>query len=90
VYVDDDVIRDLVIRLSRPDASGGRTIERAVILAEGSHMAEIVTWILARGGTAEAVPAATSTGGLHGPRRTTGESQTSVPLRYVLPAGALN
>jgi hypothetical protein len=34
--VDDDAIRTLVTRLSRPHASGGAVIERAAILAEGA------------------------------------------------------
>ena len=31
----DDAIRAVVVRLSRPHASGGDAIERAAILAEG-------------------------------------------------------
>ena len=31
----DDPIRAVVVRLSRPHASGGHVIERAAILAEG-------------------------------------------------------
>jgi len=36
--VDDESIRALVIRLSRADGSGGDTIERAAILADGSDL----------------------------------------------------
>ncbi len=89
--MDDDAIRALVIRLSRPDGTGGHTIERATLRAEGTHLAAIVTWIEAHGGTAEAPAAAPrSSGGLHGGLR--GNSATAVPgtVRYVLPAGALS
>ncbi|MGI9100776.1 MAG: hypothetical protein ACR2H2_20200 [Solirubrobacteraceae bacterium] len=87
--MDDDAIRSLVIRLSRPDALGGHTIERAVLQAEGNHLAAIVAWILAHGGTPEAAAATTPTTGLHGPRGGAGGTPASVPLRYVLPAGSL-
>ena len=89
--MDDDAIRELVIRLSRPDGSGGHTIERATLRAEGVHLDAIVTWIEDHGGTPEApVAARPGSGGLHGGLR--GNSATAVPAtaRYVLPAGALN
>ena len=41
----DDAIRAVVVRLSRPHASGGKVVERAAILAEGAHSAAIVQWI---------------------------------------------
>jgi hypothetical protein len=90
--MDDDAIRELVIRLSRPDGAGGHTIERATLRAEGVHLTAIVTWIEAHGGRAE-VPAAVAprtSGGLHGGLR--GTSGTAVPAiqRYVLPPGCLN
>lgn len=88
--MDDDAIRELVIRLSRSDGRGGHTIERATLRAEGTHLTEIVTWIEAHGGVAEApAPAPRSSGGLHGGLR--GSSATAVPgvARYVLPAGSL-
>lgn len=89
--MDDDAIRALVIRLSRADASGGDTIERAAILAEGSDLAPVVAWILARGGKPEAAVAAVSTRGLHSSRLSGSDrTQTSAPLRYVLPAGSLD
>ena len=40
----DDAIRAVVVRLSRPDSSGGTVIERAAILAEGANSAAIVKW----------------------------------------------
>src|SRR5215211_7911950 len=43
----DDAIRAVVVRLSRPHASGGDVIERAAILAEGGDAAAIVAWIIA-------------------------------------------
>ena len=89
--MDDDAIRELVIRLSRSDGRGGHTIERATLRAEGTHLTEIVEWIEAHGGVPEA-PAAAPRGarGLHGGLR--GNSAPAVPgvARYVLPAGTLN
>ena len=89
--MDDDEIRELVIRLSRSDGRGGHTIERATLRAEGVHLDAIVTWIEAHGGIPEAPAAAPrSSGGLHGGVR--GNSATALPgvARYVLPAGSLN
>jgi hypothetical protein len=88
--VDDDAIRALVIRLSRANASGGDTIERAAILAEGSDLAPVVAWILARGGKPEAAVAAVSGRGLHSSRLGGSDvAHPPAPLRYVLPAGSL-
>ena len=88
--VDDDAIRALVIRLSRADVSGGDTIERAAILAEGGDLRPVVAWILARGGRPEAAVASVSARGLHSSRLTGSDgTQTSAPLRYVLPPGSL-
>jgi len=88
--VDEESIRALVIRLSRADGSGGDTIERAAILADGSDLAPVVAWILARGGKPEAAVAAVSGRGLHS-SRLSGDDAThaSAPLRYVMPAGSL-
>lgn len=89
--MDDDAIRELVIRLSRSDGRGGHTIERATLRAEGVHLTEIVKWIEAHGGTPEQpAPAPRSSGGLHGGLR--GSSATAVPatVRYLLPAGSLS
>ena len=88
--VDDDDIRALVIRLSRANVSGGETIERAAILAEGDDSAAVVAWVLARGGKPEAAVAAVSARGLHSSRLVGSDGAgTSAPLRYVLPAGSL-
>lgn len=87
--MEDDAIRELVVRLARPDSSGGHTIERATLLAEGSHMGAILTWIVEHGGTPEAAVAASTSGGLHGARRVTAATPVAVPLRYVLPPGSL-
>jgi|1185.fasta_scaffold357234_1 hypothetical protein len=85
----DDAIRAVVVRLSRPHASGGKVIERAAILAEGAHSAAIVQWITDHAGQPER-PAPLAGRGVHGSwlddRRSV---QRDTPLRYVLPAGAL-
>ena len=65
-------------------------IERAAILAAGSDFTEIMAWVMARGGKAEAPAVPASSGGLHGARITAGGAdQSTVPLRFVLPPGAL-
>jgi hypothetical protein len=86
----DDAIRAVVVRLSRPHASGGDVIERAAILAEGGDAAAIVAWIIAHDGEAEATVPRASSRGLHG-ARLGGDPAASrvIPRRYVLPAGAL-
>ncbi len=87
--MDDAAIRDLVIRLSRPHRSGGKVIERAAILAEGAAAAGVVDWIIGRSGVPETAVTGRATG-LHG-GRLAGEGHSSgAPLRYVLPAGALD
>ncbi len=86
----DEEIRTLVTRLSRADASGGGTIERAAILAEGSDLEAVVAWILARGGTPEATVATAARRGLHHQLSSGERTQSSAPLRYVLPAGSLS
>ena len=87
----DDAIRTLVTRLARPHAAGGVVIERAGILAEGADFAAVMAWIVAHGGEAEAtVPSSAASGGLHGGRLNhSGTAQARLPLRFVLPAGAL-
>jgi hypothetical protein len=91
--MDDPTIQQTVARLARPNASGGQTIERAALLAEGSDFGAIEAWILARGGEPE-IPgaAAAATGGLHGVRIDAGRRRAAsgAPVRYRLPAGALN
>ncbi|MGI8428928.1 MAG: hypothetical protein ACR2OB_06400 [Solirubrobacteraceae bacterium] len=87
--MNDETIKALVVRLSRADAFGGDTIERAAILAEGSDCASVVAWILARGGTPETAVAAPSTSGLHSSLSAKEVKRSSAPLRYTLPAGLL-
>ena len=85
----DDAIRAVVVRLSRPHASGGNVIERAAILAEGARSAAIVQWIMDHAGQPEA-PAPVAGRGLHGARMDDRRSvHRETPVRYVLPAGAL-
>ncbi len=90
--MEDDAIKTLVCRLARAHPSGGTIIERAAIVAEGSGSDEVMTWILAHGGTPEAVVAQTSTRrGLHGLRTdAVGAAEARSPARFVLPAGALD
>ena len=89
--MDEDDIRTLVKRLSRPHPSGGVVVERAAILAEGDGFAEVMKWIEAQGGVPEAMPeqAAGARHGLHGARLTDTRSGTEKPRRFVLPPGAL-
>ena len=87
--MEDDAIRALVTRLARPNANGGAVIERAAILANGADFAEVMAWITARGGTAEAV-VSTARSGLHEQHfdaRSGGVE--AIPRRFVLPPGAL-
>jgi hypothetical protein len=83
--IDDTGIQDLVTRLARPTKAGGHVIERAAILAEGSHCGDIEAWILRHGGEAEMPPVKVGSG-LHADR---GGRPGGAPTRYVLPAGAL-
>jgi hypothetical protein len=87
--MDDAAIRDLVVRLSRPHPSGGNVIERAAIVAEGDVAAAVVEWILGHAGEGEASSPA-RTGGLHGGRLADSARHARAPLRYILPAGALD
>lgn len=88
--VEDDV-RAAVIRLSRPHPSGGRTIERAAIMASGSQSRAILAWIDAHAAEAEArVPVAAGRG-LHSARLSQrAGADTREPLRYLLPPAALS
>jgi hypothetical protein len=85
--LDDEAIRTVVERLSRPHPSGGAVIERAAILAEGAHCAAILAWIeLHAWEPEEAAPAVVSTrgGGLYGTRRDAATRPGSAaPRRYV-------
>ena len=88
--MEDDEIRDLVTRLSRPHPSGGAVIERAAIMAEGAETTAVVAWILAHDGAPEEALAKRPSGGLHGGRMgDAGGGEAKPPARYVLPAGAL-
>jgi hypothetical protein len=86
--MDDDAIRALVVRLSRAHPPGGDVIERAAIMAAGVDFDAVVAWIIAHDGQPE-VEAARARGGLHGSRLAHAADAAVVPLRYVLPAGAL-
>ncbi len=88
--IDDDAIRIVVSRLSRPHASGGKVIERAAILAEGTDSAAVLTWIVAHDGHPED-PAPNVVSGLHNAgRHDSNRAAARTPLRYVLPPGALS
>lgn len=86
--MDDEAIRELVIRLSRPHPAGGKVIERAAILAEGVAAAGVIEWIIGRSGVPETAVSGRATG-LHGGRLAGEGVSSDAPLRYVLPAGAL-
>jgi hypothetical protein len=89
--MDDDAIRMLVTRLSRPHASGGDVIGRATILAEGADSEAIIAWITAHHGLPEELAPAAADTGLHSARLSArARSDTAAPRRYVLPPGALN
>jgi hypothetical protein len=88
--MDDDQIRAVVTRLSRPHPSGGQVIERAALLAAGSDYEAVMAWIVAHAGAPEAVAVAAPTGGLHGARRDQSVGMFgSAPARFVLPPGTL-
>jgi hypothetical protein len=86
--VDDDRIRDLVARLSRPHSSGGRTIERAAILASGTDSSPMLAWVLSHAGQPEALEPAAAARGLHS-ARLSDRAERRKPLRYLLPPDAL-
>jgi hypothetical protein len=86
---EDDAIRALLTRLARPHVSGGDTVERAALLAEGVEFPAIMAWITDHAG----IPESSVTGpaqGLHGSRMHSEKTaEPAKPLRYVLPAGTL-
>jgi hypothetical protein len=89
--VDDDDIRIVVKRLARAHPSGGTVIERGAIVAEGTGSNDVLTWITAHGGEPEAMAQTSSRHGLHGSRlHDSAGSDARTPLRFVLPAGALD
>jgi hypothetical protein len=85
----DDPVRAVVLRLSRAHPSGGRTIERAAILAAGTDSGAILAWIDAHAGEPEAREPVAAGRGLHSSRLSE-RADTRQPLRYRLPAGALD
>lgn len=88
--MDDDEIRSVVKRLSRPYPAGGEVIERAAILAAGGDFQAIIAWILAHDGEAEAPAPVVPRHGLHGSRLEYGAAPgVTTPVRFVLPAGVL-
>jgi hypothetical protein len=82
---EDDAIRAVVTRLSRPHRSGGIVIERAAILAEGTASPDILAWIADHAGEPETATRAAPARGLYG----RGVTASREPSRYVLPADAL-
>src|ERR1700734_1736698 len=88
---EEDKIRDTVARLARRHSSGGRVIERAAILAEGTDSSSILAWVIAHEGRPEELPDAVVGGGLHGGRMTSTvvARNAATPQRYVLPPGQL-
>jgi hypothetical protein len=86
--LDDDAVRALVTRLSRPHRSGGSVVERAAILAAGADFTAVMAWIEQHGGEPEAPPVrrAARGGGLHGMHAS---AAAPAPLRFILPADAL-
>jgi hypothetical protein len=85
---EDEEIRALVARLSRPHRSGGRVIERAAVLAAGADFTAVMAWIEAHGGRAETAAPRKAARGLHAPRQSE-DVADPLPLRFILPANAL-
>lgn len=87
--MDDLEINALVTRLSRPHSSGGVVIERAAILAAGADFPAVMSWITGHAGTPDVVVSQTRSRGLHG-SHLDDPASSRPPLRFVLPAGALD
>jgi len=81
-----DEIRALVKRLARAHPSGGKVVERAAILASGTELDAVLTWIADHSGQPEATSPAKAGGGLYASRA----EAPRAPRRYVLPAEALD
>jgi hypothetical protein len=86
----DEDISALVARLSRPNRGGGRVIERAAIMAEGSRSAAILDWLSGASWTPEAPVVSTEYrggSGLHGMRRESerNDARAQTPRRYISP-----
>jgi hypothetical protein len=89
--IEDDAIRTLVTRLSRPHGSGGEVVERAAIMAEGADYVEILAWITDHDGRPEVQEPAGAGRGLHSARLTSGvHAAAATPRRYILPPGVLS
>jgi hypothetical protein len=90
--IDESTIREIVVRLARPTASGGHAIERAAILAEGSHCGEIEAWIVRQGGEPRtSAAAAAGRRGLHAERLDArGSPAGAPPTSYLLPGASLS
>jgi hypothetical protein len=89
--MDDDALRLVITRLARPHASGGNTVDRAAVLAEGARSGALLAWIADHDGRPEALAPVAESGGLHSTRLTGDRvADTSAPRRYVLPPGALS
>jgi len=87
---DDDAIRALVTRLSRPHPAGGDVIERAAILAAGADATAVLVWVAAHSGKPEDIAPPAAERGLHSARLSAGDRAGSrTPRRYVFPPGAL-
>jgi hypothetical protein len=89
--MNDETIRTMLRRLSRPHPSGGEVIERAAILAEGADSSAVLRWIADHDGQPEDRAPVASGRGLHSARlHNAGRPNTRPPLRYVLPPEALS
>jgi hypothetical protein len=89
--MDEAAIRALLSRLARPHPSGGKTIERAALLAAGADFPQVMAWIDEHHGQPETTTPTAVGGGLHGSRMSGGGVQVPqrTPQRYVLEAGVL-
>jgi hypothetical protein len=86
-----DATAVLVKRLARPHPSGGTVIERAVILAEGTHSTAILAWIADHDGTPDTTPPQSRNTGLHSRSPAAGDGRRPAPAqRYILPAHAFS
>ncbi len=88
--MNDLEITTLMTTLSRPHRSGGVVIERAAILAAGADYATIMDWIVAHSGAPEATTPTARSQGIHGSRFSDNATTSRQPMRFVLPAGALD
>ena len=87
--MDETEINALVTKLSRPHSSGGMVIERAAILAAGSDFPAVMDWITAHEGAPDTTGPSTRNRGLHG-SQLIDRPPATLPLRFVLPVGALD